>query len=234
MKKSLGCSGSPRRTPQGPLVPYLAALERLLDTQGYTATSVRRNVLLVRDFSAWVRQRTIKIEDISPEHAERYLRYRARHRCPKTEDVAGLTRLLDLLREEGIIAQQQACREATPVERLLDQYALYLREERALVPCTVVDYLRVARCFLAQRFGGGRPNLSALCVADVLKFVQHQVARGSRKAAKSVCSALRSFLHYARYRGDITFNLAAGVPTVANWSMSSIPRAIAPDNVRRV
>jgi type 1 fimbriae regulatory protein FimE len=34
MKKSLGCSGSPRRTPQGPLVPYLVALERLLHTQG--------------------------------------------------------------------------------------------------------------------------------------------------------------------------------------------------------
>jgi integrase/recombinase XerD len=216
------------------LVPYLVALERLLHTQGYTPTSVRSNVLLVCDFSAWLRQRPIKIEDISPEHVERYLRYRAQHRCPKAEDVAGLRRLLDLLRAEGVIAQQQACREATPLECLLEQYALYLREERSLVPCTVADYLRVARCFLTQRFGGRRPNLSALCAADVLKFVQHQVARGSRKAAKSVCSALRSFLHYARYRGDITFDLAAGVPTVANWTMSSIPRAIVPDHVRRV
>ena len=47
-------------------------------------------------------------------------------------------------------------------------------------------------------------------------------------------TALRSFLHYARYRGDITLDLAAAVPVVANWSMTSIPRAIAADQVRSV
>ena len=35
---------------------------------------------------------------------------------------------------------------------------------------------------------------------------------------------LRSFLRYVRYRGDITLDLAAAVPVVANWSMPSIPR----------
>ena len=38
-------------------------------------------------------------------------------------------------------------------------------------------------------------------------------------------TALRSFLRYVRYRGDITLDLAAAVPVVANWSMPSIPRA---------
>ena len=47
-------------------------------------------------------------------------------------------------------------------------------------------------------------------------------------------TALRSFLRYARYRGEITLDLAAAVPVVANWSMTSIPRAIAPDQVRQL
>jgi integrase len=47
-------------------------------------------------------------------------------------------------------------------------------------------------------------------------------------------TALRSFLHYARYRGDITLDLAAAVPVVANWSMPSIPRAISPDQTRKL
>lgn len=54
------------------------------------------------------------------------------------------------------------------------------------------------------------------------------------KRAKLLTTALRSFLHYARYRGDIQRDLAAAVPTVANWSMTSIPRAIPPDLVRRL
>jgi integrase/recombinase XerD len=46
--------------------------------------------------------------------------------------------------------------------------------------------------------------------------------------------ALRSFLQYARFRGDVTLDLAAAIPVVANWSMSEIPRAIAADQVRQL
>ena len=52
--------------------------------------------------------------------------------------------------------------------------------------------------------------------------------------AKQLTTALRSFLHYARYRGDIVLDLAAAVPAVASRSMSSIPRAIPVDTVRQL
>ncbi len=54
------------------------------------------------------------------------------------------------------------------------------------------------------------------------------------KRAKLLTSALRSFLRYARYRGEVTLDLAAAVPVVANWSMPSIPRAIGADQVRQL
>jgi integrase len=47
-------------------------------------------------------------------------------------------------------------------------------------------------------------------------------------------SALRSFLQYARYCGKLKLDLAAAVPIVPNWSMSSIPRAIATDQIQRL
>ncbi|MFQ5937303.1 MAG: site-specific integrase [Acidiferrobacterales bacterium] len=47
-------------------------------------------------------------------------------------------------------------------------------------------------------------------------------------------SALRSFLKYARYRGEVVLDLAAAVPVVANWSMPSIPRAISADQVHQL
>jgi integrase/recombinase XerD len=141
---------------------------------------------------------------------------------------------LDFLRKEGIVAQQQECKQSTPLDRLLDQYALYLREERAVASVTVGAYSRVARELLAQKFGEGCFNLSALRAIDVITFVRHQAARGSRKTAAYVCTALRSFLGYLRYRGDVTINLSAAVPKVANWSMPSIPRSIAPGHLRQV
>jgi site-specific recombinase XerC len=47
-------------------------------------------------------------------------------------------------------------------------------------------------------------------------------------------SALRSFLNYARYCGELVVDLAAAVPIVPNWSMTTIPRAISPDQVRQL
>jgi site-specific recombinase XerD len=44
-------------------------------------------------------------------------------------------------------------------------------------------------------------------------------------------SALRSFLQYGRYLGAIRTDLHASVPTVANWSMSGIPRSISASQV---
>src|SRR5262245_24498786 len=233
MKNSPGCSGSGQRT-RGPLVPHLPAFERLLRTRGYAATTIRHKMRLVRDFSAWLSRQRTNIEDITLEQAGNYLRCRARHRRPGSDDVASLNQLLELLRDEGIVAQRKVCKQSTPRDRLLDRYALYLRDERLVAPCTVFTYSRIARRFLTQRFGDDRLNLSALRAIDVLKFVQDQVTRGSRKAAQLACTALRSFLQYARYRGEIGINLAAGVPGVANWSMPSIPRSIAPDHLRRV
>jgi site-specific recombinase XerD len=151
-----------------------------------------------------------------------------------SDDVASLKQLLALLIGKGIVAQPKVCKQSTPLDRVLDRYAYYLREERAVVADTIVNYSRVARNFLAHKFGVGRQDLSALRAIDVLKFVQHQVTRGSRKTAQVACTALRSFLLYARYRGDVTINLDAAVPKVADWSMPSIPRSIAPDHLRRV
>lgn len=67
-----------------------------------------------------------------------------------------------------------------------------------------------------------------------MRFVQRQARRFHLKQAKLLTTAWRSFLHYLRYRGEILHDLSGAVPTVANWSMTSIPRAIPPDLVRRL
>jgi integrase/recombinase XerD len=84
------------------------------------------------------------------------------------------------------------------------------------------------------RFGDGPLTLSHLCASDVVRFVQRQAPRLHPKRAKLLTSALRSFLQYACYRGKTKLDLAAAVPVVANWSMSSIPRAIRADQVRQL
>jgi len=120
---------------------------------------------------------------------------------------------------------------------LRDAYTVlnvYLRQERALANATIPNYLLFINSFLGDRFGNRSVLLGRLRTQDIVRFVQHEAPRLHLKRAKLLTTALRSFLQYARYRGDITLDLAAAVPPVANWSMTSIPRAIPPDQVRQL
>jgi site-specific recombinase XerD len=109
-----------------------------------------------------------------------------------------------------------------------------LLEVRALAHPTIINYVPFIRSFLEDRFGRRRVTLSRLCAGDVVRFVQRQVPRMHMKRAKLMTSALRSFLDYVRYLGEVTLDLAAAVPIVANWSMTSIPRAISTEHVRQL
>jgi integrase len=150
-------------------------------------------------------------------------------------EATALQQFLDFLRYREVIPAEKILRpRLSPVERCAQAFERYLREERVLATATIVNYVPFIRGFLKDRFGNQPVQLSRLRAADVVRFVQRQAPRLHLKRAKLLTSALRSFLQYARYRGDIRLDLAAAVPPVACWSMSSIPRAIAPEQVRRL
>jgi len=124
---------------------------------------------------------------------------------------------MDFLRGQGVIPPEKiASRRLTPAEQEALAFERYLRDERVLARATVVNYVPFIRSFLTHRFGHGPVRLSRLCAGDVVRFVQRQAPRLHLKRAKLLTTALRSFLHYVRYRGDIVRDLAAAVPSVAS------------------
>jgi len=142
---------------------------------------------------------------------------------------------MDFLHREGIVAAEALpVRRLTPAEHWTQQYGQHLREVRGLAEATIRNYVPFIDCFLQDRFADGPVTLSCLRARDVVSFVQRHAPRVHRQRAKLMTSALRSFLQYAQYRGEVELDLAAAVPVVANWSMPAIPRAIAADHVRQL
>jgi integrase/recombinase XerD len=223
------------RAPEGPLASHIGLFARSLSGQGYSLYSIHRQVLLAACFSRWLKQQGVALRSITSDHPPRYLRYRARRVRPNPGDVAALRHLLDFLRSKGVIpAEKMSACALTPAERCTQAYEHYLREARGLASATIANYVPFIRSFLKDRFGDEPITLSHLCASDVVRFVQRQAPRLHPKRAKLLTSALRSFLRYACYRGKTKLDLAAAVPVVANWSMSSIPRAIPADQVRQL
>jgi site-specific recombinase XerD len=224
------------RVPEGPIAPYLGMFADSLDATGYKVKWIHRQVLLGACFSRWLRQNAVALQDITSDHLPRYLRYRSRRLQPKDGDHAAIAHLIDFLRREGVVPEERlaAVPEPFSVEHRVSAYEVYLRGARALATATIVAYVPFVRDFLKHRFGAGSVKLSCLSAADVVRFVRHQAPRLHRKRAKLMTTALRSFLSYARFCGEVDVDLAAAVPVVPNWSMASIPRAIAPEQVRQV
>jgi integrase/recombinase XerD len=221
------------RNLKGPLVPYVGAFGESLRDQGYSRSSIDAQSRLVSDFCRWLEENAVAGHKLSPRYADRYLRHRARRRCPSPKDGPILARFLELLCKNGVIALREAPTRTTPTQQLIAEFILYLRQERELAPATLANYLPVVRCFLTECFGRDRP-LSSLCATNVIEFVQRRALRQSIGHTKLTVSALRSFLRYARYRDYVKIDLAAGVPAVASWSMATIPRSIAPEHVQKI
>lgn len=223
------------RAPEGPLAAYIGSFDTALSALGYARASIHRQVRIAACFSHWLKQDGVRLRSITLDHATRYLRYRARRVRIRAGDFAALSHLIDFLRGASVVpAEKIAVRRLSPIDQCAQAYEQYLRETRALAKATIINYVPFIRDFLRDRFGDRPVILSRLCAGDVVRFVQRQAARLHRKRAKLMTSALRSFLGYARYCGDLTLDLAAVVPIVPNWSMTSIPRAIAPDRVREL
>jgi len=225
----------PSRPPEGPIAAHIRAYAASRTALGYARSSLQREIRLAAGFSQWLKQEGIAIRLVDADQVSRYLRHRRQQVRPGPGDTAALRHLLEYLRCEGVIpAEPIAVTRLTATERSVHTYVEYLRDARALASATIKNYAPFIQAFLADRFGAGPVRLARLTARDVVGFVQRQAPRLHLKRAKLLTTALRSFLRYACYQGAVTLDLAAAVPTVANWSMPSIPRAIGDKQVHQL
>lgn len=223
------------RGPDGPLAPHIVSFSKWAIGQGYAPYSLRIRIRIAVGFSRWLVEKSVRLPSVSSRHFNQYLRYRERRRQIRDGDATALKQLHDFLRDHNVIAVEKIRqRRLSPLEQHIRAFERYLREERVLATATIVNYVRFTREFLEDCFGSAPVRLSQLCAGDVVRFVQRQAPRLHLKTTKLLTTALRSFLQYTRYRGYVRLDLAAAVPVVANWSMPSVPRAIAADQVRRL
>jgi integrase/recombinase XerD len=187
-------------------------------------------------FGRWCEGRGIAFDALTDDDIDRYQRSRARRRSRRAEtrrqERQALILLLHFLRKQRICAAAPAC--TTAVDRVTADFAQHLRRNQALAPITVERYTRLAGQFLAWRFGQAQVCLHDLRPTDAIAFVRHESRRLAPPALKGVANALRSFLRFGEFRGEITAALAAGVPPVATWTTTPpIPRAIAAAHAQR-
>lgn len=222
---------------KGPLKRHLIGFVRSLIEQQYTASVVYIKALHAVAFDRWLAKRRVGLSVLDDLHRERYgHRRRRRQQCirPETRRIEwrAVSQLLQFLRDQGVCAT--VCVQTTAAEALVVRYQHHLQDNQGLAITTIARYTTVAEQFLDEHFGNGAVDLRTLCANDGIAFVQRRARRLHPPALKCVANALRSFLRYAQYRGEVATALAAAVPAVAAWATTpALPKAISPEHAQR-
>jgi hypothetical protein len=74
-------------------------------------------------------------------------------------------------------------------------------------------------------------DLERLCAHDVTRFVLNHALHLKPARAKLMVAALRSFFRFLQQRGRLGTDLAAAVPTVADWRLSMLSKYLEPQQV---
>jgi site-specific recombinase XerD len=193
----------------GPLSPYLDIYLTRVEQEGFLPSSVPCQVYAIARFSRWLERMDISLEGLDESGVQDFLGrdLGVVHHLERST----IRRLVAVLREAGVLRAEQPAT-LTAIQRHVAEYSLYLRQQRGLAESCLPNYTSFVEKFLSDRFAEGEPFLMSLCSADVTSFITLQVSQLSRGRAKSLVTALHSYLRYLLHRGDITVALAGCIP----------------------
>jgi site-specific recombinase XerD len=218
---------------EGPLGCYIDLFTQRLREQQFSSESVRAQVLQVADLSRWLDATKLKAEKLTATAIDAYCREQRAGLRLRQGYRAALRRLLGILREQGVCAQDAPIK-LSPRQRVEEEFKRFLAVERRLAPATLLNYVPFVSQLLMERFGRRPIRLSRLRAADIIGFVQRHAHDFCPGRTKLMLSALRSFLRHLQLRGDIGAELAACVPCVPRWALTEVPKFLPPGAVQQV
>ncbi|MBL8485024.1 MAG: tyrosine-type recombinase/integrase [Rhodocyclaceae bacterium] len=133
---------------------------------------------------------------------------------------------------------QPARSTAIPSDSIADelrQFDDHLREVRGLSVGTRRNHCRIVAQLLRKKFAGGVIDVGTLRPVDVRRFIARQLGNSPpHSGAAQMATALRSYLRYRTVCGDSVAGLNAAISSPVQWKLASLPRALKPDEVRRL
>ncbi|HEY6341395.1 MAG TPA: site-specific integrase, partial [Bryobacteraceae bacterium] len=211
--------------------PHLDAYLKQIEQEGFLPSSVPTQMYAIARFSNWLHDRRLDLRQVNEATVERFLQ-----RDPgivHSGEAAPLHRLLAMLRKIEVTPTKPP-EPGNCQQRLVDDYRRYLLQERGLAKSSLLNYIPFAEQLLADRFSQSAMGLSKLTAQDITKFLQNRSRQLCPGRAKLLVTALRSFLRYLRHQGQISVDLAGCVPSVAAWSLSTVPKFLPAGTVQQI
>ena len=126
---------------------HLDAYATAVAAQGYGRHSIREQIVVIADFSRWLKQNRIDVQVLDSKVVGRFLRLGRRQQRVRRGDPKAFERLLAMLRQIGVVKHQPPVAD-TAHSRIVAEFRRYLLQERGLSPLTLLNYVPVVEQFL--------------------------------------------------------------------------------------
>ncbi|HUX17758.1 MAG TPA: site-specific integrase [Acidithiobacillus sp.] len=222
------------------LAPHMDAYTAHLQLGRYATSTIQGYILGLVHFAHWMAKDNISINLLNEMVIHRFLNDHLPHcDCPSPVNRdfftlrATLGNLLKVLREQGVIAEQPA--PTGDIADELSRYHAYMHNVRGLSVMTCRGRLRTIQRLLLHKFEDRPVEMETLQPNDIRQFVANQLKQvDTISNAKALAAALRDYLGYRATCGDHVDSMLGVISLPANWSLASLPRAIAPADVDRL
>ena len=215
--------------------PLLSAFKSFLATQGYTAATLRGKIQITRNLCCWLQRRHLEVSDLDQQTITLFFEENPRAGHIIRGDHSTLCSLLHWLRRNHQTRPlpPDDVNGNTPCSIELE-FACYLKDERGLSPATLRVYLPLVHSFLTECCSSNTVILAEIGISEITQFIFRRSSSISCHHGQLTTTALRCFFRFLRYQGVIVSDLAAAIPSVANWKRSEIPKYLSHEDVERL
>ena len=220
-----------KRVQDNLLTPHLRTFGTSLMDDGYADATVKSKLWLLAELGWWLGRGRLSVRNFDERLIGAFVKNKRRVR---RGDSRTLQQFLEYLRKTGIVPNRKLVSDKSPLAAVVSRYEKHLRSERGLVTATIISYQPFIRKFLLERFREQLFSLRKLKPSDISDFVLRHGQCMSVRRAQLMTTAFRSFFRFLFQNGELQADLAASVPTVADWRLSTVPKYLTQEEVRRV
>lgn len=216
--------------------PYICSFASSLVDAGYSLLTARDYVRSASHLGRWMDERTLGFEDLQEHHLDEFGGHLCAcpsatrpGRCPSRQYVKRVRCFVDYLRHLGVVSTVPLSRLPVHPAPLLG-FREWMLRHRGVSERTIDRYERLVLRML--------PALSCepsdYDAALVRRVVLDEVRGLGRAYAKTFITALRAFLKFLSTEGRCRPHLDQAVPTIPQWTLSSLPHHLEAEVVERV
>lgn len=235
---------TPKRTyqiwiEQSVLGTHIDSYNSYLVEHGYADTTICFYLHSVAHVSHWLTRKRIDMHCIDEALVRSFVSVHLPTcdcvgRCERCRESvrAALGHLLRVLRLKGSIPPCTGTVSPAAQEEL-DHFDAYLDKVCGLASKTRAVRLHYVSKFLRRTFKRRPIDLTRLTPTDIQRFVTRHGEGCTRGSIQVICSCLRTYLRFRAFKGVHTEALMAAVPSIPNWRLTSLPKALTDQELKQ-